>query len=104
MGTRLSYPEVDLAGKVAVVTGSNTGIGYETAKALAVMGAHTILACRSQEKAVGVRSTCKLARLLQPSSSLTHSLTTSLPPSLTHSLTPSPGDSSDEGGGGEGTS
>ena len=54
MGARLSYPEVDLAGKVAVVTGGNTGIGYETAKALAVMGAHTIIACRSQERAAGV--------------------------------------------------
>ena len=54
MGSRLSYPEVDLAGKVAVVTGGNTGIGYETAKALAVMGAHTIIACRSQERAADV--------------------------------------------------
>ena len=58
MGARLSYSEADLAGKVAVVTGGNTGIGYETAKALSVMGAHTIIACRSQEKAAGVRSTC----------------------------------------------
>lgn len=55
MGARLSYPVVDLADKVAVVTGGNTGIGYETAKALAVMGAHTIIACRSQEKAIAVR-------------------------------------------------
>jgi WW domain-containing oxidoreductase len=51
MGARLSYPEVDLQGKVAVVTGGNTGIGYETAKALARMGARTIVACRSQERA-----------------------------------------------------
>ena len=48
LGTRLT---VDLSGKVAVVTGANTGIGYETAKALAVMGAHTIIACRSQQRA-----------------------------------------------------
>ncbi|XP_062500935.1 retinol dehydrogenase 12-like [Corticium candelabrum] len=51
MGARLSYPEVDLKGKVAVVTGGNTGIGYETAKALARMGAHVVIACRSQERA-----------------------------------------------------
>ena len=54
MGNKLSYPTVDLSGKVAVVTGANTGIGYETAKALAEMGAHTFIACRSQEKAVAV--------------------------------------------------
>ena len=54
MGNKLSYPSVDLSGKVAVVTGGNTGIGYETAKALAEMGAHTFIACRSQERAAAV--------------------------------------------------
>ena len=54
MGANLSYPAVDLAGKVALVTGANTGIGYETAKALAGMGAHTFIACRSMEKATAV--------------------------------------------------
>ena len=49
MGAGLSYPTVDLGGKVAVVTGANSGIGYETAKALAVMGAQTFLACRSEK-------------------------------------------------------
>ena len=51
MGNRLSYPEVNLSGKVAIVTGGNSGVGYETAKSLAVMGAHTIIACRSRERA-----------------------------------------------------
>ena len=51
MGASLSYPEVDLSGKVAVVTGGNTGIGYETGKALARMGARVILACRSEKRA-----------------------------------------------------
>lgn len=37
----------DLTGKVAIVTGSNTGIGKETSKLLAEMGAHVILACRN---------------------------------------------------------
>jgi len=50
MGARLSYPEVDLKDKVAIVTGGNTGIGYETVKALAFMGAHTILASRTEER------------------------------------------------------
>ena len=53
MGGRLSeYPEdVDLHGKIAIVTGGNTGIGYETAKAISLLGAHTIIACRSEERA-----------------------------------------------------
>ena len=54
MGASLSYPEVDLAGKVAVVTGGNTGIGYEVAKGLARLGAHTFIACRSKERAEAV--------------------------------------------------
>ena len=54
----MSYPEVDQSGRVAIVTGGNTGIGYETAKGLAVLGAHVVIACRSVEKArnVSVRS------------------------------------------------
>jgi NAD(P)-dependent dehydrogenase (short-subunit alcohol dehydrogenase family) len=41
----------DLTGKNAVVTGSSSGIGFETARALAVHGATVILACRNMEKA-----------------------------------------------------
>ena len=54
MGATLSFPTVDLRGRVAVITGGNAGIGYETAKALSVMGAHTIIACRSSERANAV--------------------------------------------------
>lgn len=37
--------------KVAIVTGANSGIGYETAKALAAKNAIVILACRNLDKA-----------------------------------------------------
>jgi NAD(P)-dependent dehydrogenase (short-subunit alcohol dehydrogenase family) len=40
----------DLSGRVAIVTGGNAGLGFETAKALALNGAHVIIACRSVEK------------------------------------------------------
>ena len=40
----------DLTGKIAVVTGANSGIGYETARALARKGAAVILACRDEDK------------------------------------------------------
>jgi NAD(P)-dependent dehydrogenase (short-subunit alcohol dehydrogenase family) len=40
----------DQSGRVAVVTGANTGIGYHTAAALAYRGAHVVLAVRNLEK------------------------------------------------------
>jgi NAD(P)-dependent dehydrogenase (short-subunit alcohol dehydrogenase family) len=40
----------DQTGRTAVITGANTGLGYETAAALAAKGAHVVLAVRNMEK------------------------------------------------------
>ena len=40
----------DLSGKVAVVTGANSGIGFETPRGLARKGAHVVLASRDEAK------------------------------------------------------
>ena len=42
----------DLHGQVVVITGANTGIGKETARVLAQMGASVILACRDIKKSL----------------------------------------------------
>jgi len=49
MWTKNNIP--DLSGKIAIVTGSNTGIGFETAKALFEAGAQVTIAARDVQKA-----------------------------------------------------
>ncbi|KAF9089258.1 hypothetical protein BGX29_012137 [Mortierella sp. GBA35] len=49
---RYSHDKIpDLIGKVAIVTGANSGLGYATTVALAAHGARVFLACRSQQRA-----------------------------------------------------
>lgn len=41
----------DQSGRTIVITGANTGLGYEAARALSAQGARVVIACRSQQKA-----------------------------------------------------
>ena len=52
--------DVNLKGKTVLVTGSNQGIGYETALDLAGRGAKVLMACRDIEKANAAKNqVCK---------------------------------------------
>ncbi len=41
----------DLSGKIALVTGANSGLGLETTRALAAKGATVVMACRGEKNA-----------------------------------------------------
>ncbi|KAI8336868.1 hypothetical protein EDC96DRAFT_523856 [Choanephora cucurbitarum] len=47
------FYNVDLKGKVAIVTGSNSGTGLETARVFSKFGAKVIIPCRTLEKSNG---------------------------------------------------
>jgi NAD(P)-dependent dehydrogenase (short-subunit alcohol dehydrogenase family) len=50
-----------MQGKVAVVTGATSGIGLETARGLAGLGAHLVVVGRNPDKAIGVVAEVKRA-------------------------------------------
>jgi NAD(P)-dependent dehydrogenase (short-subunit alcohol dehydrogenase family) len=45
----------DQSGRTVVVTGANSGIGFEATRAFAGAGAHVVMACRSTERAANAR-------------------------------------------------
>ncbi|HET6154663.1 MAG TPA: oxidoreductase [Marmoricola sp.] len=51
MESRIAYDLPDQTGRIAVVTGANSGIGWWTSLHLARAGARVVLACRSQARA-----------------------------------------------------
>jgi NAD(P)-dependent dehydrogenase (short-subunit alcohol dehydrogenase family) len=57
----------DLAGKVVLITGANSGLGLESAKMIAGKGAHVVMACRNPSKA---ESAAQAIRELHPKASL----------------------------------
>lgn len=57
----------DLTGKIIVVTGANSGLGFESSKTFAQKGATVVMACRNMEKAEKARSDILK---VQPSASL----------------------------------
>ena len=50
-------PEMD--GQTVVVTGANSGLGFEATRAFARKGAHVVMACRSEERGADAKRTIR---------------------------------------------
>jgi NAD(P)-dependent dehydrogenase (short-subunit alcohol dehydrogenase family) len=64
----------NMVGKVALITGANTGLGFEAAKVLAANNAQVIIACRNVEKAKVAVAAIQAAAPAADVSSITLSL------------------------------
>jgi len=47
---------MEMNNKLCVITGANSGIGFETAKALAKKGAYIVMVCRNEDKAIEAKN------------------------------------------------
>lgn len=67
MGTWTFDSIPDQSERTAIVTGANTGIGFETARMLALKGARVVLACRSEDRGLDavrrIRAQSPIARV-----------------------------------------
>lgn len=62
-GVRWTTDDIpDLHDRTVVVTGANTGIGFETAAALAAAGATVVIACRNPDRADAARADIEARR------------------------------------------
>lgn len=60
LNNNIKFKEMsDLNGKVAVVTGGNSGIGFETAKKYKALGADVVIIGRSEDKVTDLPKLCK---------------------------------------------
>lgn len=55
-----------LAGKTALVTGANSGIGWWTARSLSDAGAHVVMVCRNPARGIAARDQLALTAPVEP--------------------------------------
>ena len=69
---------IRLDGQVAIVTGANSGIGYEVAKELCRRGAHVIFACRDEVAATKAIKSIEKSTMLESKKVFIYGFITSL--------------------------